>query len=510
MMRSSGAVSDDTTLAGRLRHTLRTRANAIALLWQGRQFTYAELDGRSAGLARELGKRGIGPGDRVVVGLPNSPGLICAVLATLRRGAVLVPLNPAATEDEASHVVSDSAAGLVIAAPHSGGAAVAARHRSGLLTDLDATASDRGGDDDAWSAVDPEATALLVYTSGTTGKPKGVMLSQAAVGGNLATVAAAWQWSEHDRLLLTLPCFHLHGLALGILGSLLVGSSIALRERFAVEEIPTLLGDLSCTMFFGVPTMYNRLVLLSDRDIRRVTGNNMRLWVCGSAPLTVSTFNTFRERYGAEILERFGMSEGGFMIAAPFDGPRRPGVVGRALPGIDIRLVDPEAADRGRLDDVPPGEAGEIVIRGPNLFSGYWQKPAETARSFTGGFFRSGDLAVREADGMLRIVGRISVDIIKCRGFKVSAVEIENCLQTHPDVAEVAVVGVPHPDHGEQITAAIIAKTGHTPGRADLVAHVRRHLAGYKVPGRFEIVAEIPRSGPGKFNKRALIAALRE
>jgi acyl-CoA synthetase (AMP-forming)/AMP-acid ligase II len=229
----------------------------------------------------------------------------------------------------------------------------------------------------------------------------------------------------------------------------------------------------------------------------------------GSAPLTTATFTRFRERFDHEILERFGMSEGGFMIATPYEGPRRPGVVGKSLPGIDIRFIDPDAADRGEVADVPAGEPGEIIIQGPNLFSGYWQRPNDTAQAFVGGYFRSGDLAVVEPDGMIRIVGRRSVDIIKSRGFKISAVEIENCLQAHPAVAEVAVVGIPDPDQGEVVTAVITTMPGAALSTDEVRSHARAALAPHKVPRRVVFIDEIPRTGPGKFKKRELIERLR-
>jgi acyl-CoA synthetase (AMP-forming)/AMP-acid ligase II len=286
---------------------------------------------------------------------------------------------------------------------------------------------------------------------------------------------------------------------------MLVGSSIVLRPRFAGEEVPLWLAAYRCTIFFGVPTMYNRLVALPPATIDAADLNCMRLWVSGSAPLTTVTFARFRERFGHEILERFGMSEGGFMIATPYEGPRRPGVVGKALPGIEIRVVDPDAADRGVIEAPPPDQPGEIIIRGPNLFSGYWQRPAETRQAFVHGYFRSGDLAVVEPDGMIRIVGRRSVDIIKSRGFKISAIEIENCLQSHPAIVEVAVVGAPDPDLGEVVTAVIVTAAGAALSIDDVRAHARAGLAPHKVPGRVLFVDEIPKTGPGKFKKRELV-----
>ena len=478
------------------------RADAPALLWNDQTYSYADLARWSGELAGGLIREGVHTGDRVVIGLPNSPELIVTLLAVLRMGAVLVPLNPAASSAEAQYIVSDSGATLVLTHADQAKALTASTTR--VITTLEGLR----GPSTEFVHRDAEDPALIVFTSGTTGRPKGAVLPQRALYSNLSTVAAAWRWTPADRLLLTLPCFHMHGLALGILGSLLVGSSIVLRPRFVTEDVPILLSQYRCSLFFGVPTMYNRLVMLPDAAWAGIGAHRMRLFVSGSAPLTPATFERFHQRFGYEILDRFGMTEACFFLAASYDGPRRPGVVGCPLPGVDVRLVDPDAADRGRLTPVADGETGEIVIRGPNLFSGYWRRPEDTRQAFVGQFFRSGDLAVREPDGMIRIVGRQSVDIIKSRGFKISAVEIENCLQTHPAIAEVAIVGVPDPDRGEAIVAVVTLAAGATLSPEALRAFARQHLAPHKVPARVEYVDEIPRTGPGKFKKRDLIERL--
>ncbi|HUI26801.1 MAG TPA: AMP-binding protein [Candidatus Kryptonia bacterium] len=478
--------------------------DAIAVSWEGAGISFGELMERVRDAASSMSALGVKPGDRVAVGLANSPELMVVVLGVLESGGICVPLNPAYTGEEAGFIVSDSGARTVIC---EGALARALRQQRlnsvQIVEGLGGQKGNRGSVER--TGEDP---ALIMYTSGTTGRPKGAVLSSRALLSNLRTVRDAWRWTARDRLLLTLPCFHLHGLALGILGSLLVGCEIVLRPRFVAEEIPVLIAGHRATLFFGVPTMYNRLVALPENSSRGYDLSSMRLWVSGSAPLTAATFERFRGRFGHAILERFGMSEGGFMIAAPYDEPRRPGVVGRPLPEIEVRIVDPEAADAGQLRDVADGEQGELVIRGPNLFSGYWNRPDETARAFVAGYFRSGDLAVRDPDGMIRITGRSSVDIIKTRGFKISAVEIENQLQSHPGVREVAVVGVPDPDQGERVVAVLtIAPDGDVTAES-LRAFASERLAPHKIPAEFRFVAEIPSTGPGKFSKRRIIEDL--
>ena len=487
--------------------TRARRSDAPALLWNGETYSYEALHDGAAVVAGALLSSGLEPGDRVAVGLGNSPALVQAVLAVLRVGAVLVPLNPAYTADEVTYIVGDAGTRLaVVEADH---ASVLARARVPSLSRILTRDSVGTGPPTPIVPVDAESAALIVYTSGTTGRPKGAVLSHRALLSNLLTVARAWEWTADDRLLLTLPCFHLHGLGLGIITSLLVGSSIVLRRRFEVEAVLPDLSHSAATMFFGVPTMYNRLVTLPDAAWRAADLHCMRLWVSGSAPLSAATFERFRERTGFALMDRYGMTECGFAVATPYAEPRHPGVVGRPLPGITVRIVDPERADAGQLMDVPAGVQGEIVIKGPNLFSGYWNRPEDTRRALLDGHLRSGDLAVRDADGMFRIVGRSSVDIIKTRGFKVSAVEIEDCLQRHPAVQDVAVVGVPDPDQGERVVAAVTPRAGVTVTADELRAHARLHLAPNKVPSRIVFVGDIPRAGPGKIRKKALIEQLK-
>jgi malonyl-CoA/methylmalonyl-CoA synthetase len=495
-----------SSLGRAIADTAARRGSATALLCDSTALCYRELAERANGVSRALQANGVRPGDRVAVGLVNSLELVLNVLGVVRLGAVLVPLNPAYSAEEAGYIVGDSGARFArVDRPLAGGLRAIPNvsvWEDGLPFGV---AKPRAP---TWPEVPGTAPALIVYTSGTTGRPKGAVLSNDALLQNLTTVARAWRWAESDRLLLTLPCFHLHGLGLGLLASFLVGSCVVLRRRFVAEETLLDLQRTKATMFFGVPTMYNRLVALAEERIRGADLSGMRLWVCGSAPLSAATFERFRDRFGAEILERFGMSECGFVLAAPYEGPRRPGVVGRPLPGVDMRLVDAEKADEGILSAPAPEEAGEIVLRGPNLFSGYWNRPQETRRAFLEGYFRTGDLALRGNDGMYRIVGRRSVDIIKTRGFKVSAVEIEDCLQRHPSVQEVAVVGLEDADQGERVVAAVTPVAGVEVAGEELREYAAAHLAAYKVPAEFLFLAEIPQTGPGKFKKKDLVRLL--
>lgn len=493
------------TLGQAMAATAARRARRPALWFEGEWLTYADLTTRAERVHARLAAAAVRPGDRIGVGFVNSPRLVSAVVGVLRAGAVLVPINPAYTEDELLYLVRDAQLAAAF---------VETRHadslrQAGLNLRLWTDADDAPGSAVlAPASADPSAAALIIYTSGTTGRPKGAVLSHRALLSNLTAVAKTWHWTEQDRLLLTLPCFHLHGLGLGLLASFLVGSSVVLRARFVAEEVYAELARHECTMFFGVPTMYNRLVALPAGSERLHDLRRMRMWVSGSAPLNAVTFERFRERVGYPLMDRYGMTECGFVLSSPYDEPRRPGVVGRPLPRVEVRLIDPELADRGAMNDVGDGTAGEIAVRGPNLFSGYWQRPHDTQRAMLSGYLRTGDIAVRDPDGQYHILGRRSVDIIKTRGFKVGAGEIEEVLQGHPEIQEVAVVGIADADQGERVVAVYTPRPGCQVDSEALLAHARQHLAPHKVPAELIEMAEIPRTGPGKIKKSELMTRL--
>jgi acyl-CoA synthetase (AMP-forming)/AMP-acid ligase II len=501
-----------STLLDAFGDVFRSHGASVALEFDAggrvRTFTFAELDEWSGQVATALARLGVVPGGRVAIGFPNSPELVAGVLAILRLGATVVPLNPALPEGDLRYVLghAEVSAALVSDVP----AKVAGELCATVVTSLEAlvgsappSPADRAAGDALRAGVTPESIALLVYTSGTTGRPKGALLSHRALLENLRAMAGIWGWTAADRLLLTLPCFHLHGLGLGCLAAFVVGSQILLRPRFDAPEVAAELARGRATMFFGVPTMYARLVALPPEAISGADLSRVRLFVSGSAPLATSLASRFRERFGHPVVERFGMTEGGFMLSTR-PGAERPGSVGWPVPGVECRVMDAETSS-----DAADGVTGELLVRGSNLFSGYWRDPEATRRAFTGDWFRTGDLAVKDADGSFRIVGRISTDIIKSRGYKIGAVEIEEQLSQHPAVAEAAVVGVPDADQGERVVAFVIASPGAALTPEELVAFLRPRVAPHKVPGAVVVVDELPRAGPGKVNKRALIEAAR-
>jgi malonyl-CoA/methylmalonyl-CoA synthetase len=466
----------------------------IALRFGERSLTYGALAGAAGALAARL--RGAG---REAVWAAGELETAVAVTGVLLAGAAAVPLNPKSGGKELAHIVSDSAPALVLAAPGAELPGVV-----GELERLDVDASASGAvPEDAFADEDP---ALVVYTSGTTGPPKGAVLPRRAVVATLDALADAWQWTAHDVLVHGLPLFHVHGLVLGILGPLRRGGSVRHLGRFSTEGVAREL-NAGATMLFGVPTMYHRIAEALPRDpelAKALAG--ARLLVSGSAALPVHDHERIAAATGRRVIERYGMTETLMNTSVRADGEPRAGTVGVPLPGVELRLVEEDGTPITAWD----GESvGEIQVRGPNLFTGYLNRPEATAAAFTAdGFFRTGDMAVREPDGYVRIVGRKATDLIKSGGYKIGAGEIENALLEHPAVREAAVTGEPDPDLGERIVAWIVPADPQAPPAAgELADHVAGRLAPHKRPRVVRYLDALPRNDMGKIMKRALADA---
>ncbi|MBT8446624.1 MAG: AMP-binding protein, partial [Gammaproteobacteria bacterium] len=335
-----------------------------------------------------------------------------------------------------------------------------------------------------------------LYTSGTTGRSKGAMLTHGNLASNAVTLHRHWQFRPGDVLLHALPIFHVHGLFVALHCAFLNGSTVIFQSGFDVDAIIERLPE--ATVFMGVPTFYTRL--LAEPRFRRELCANMRVFIAGSAPLTAETFTAFLARTGQAILERYGMSEAGMIASNPYDGERRPGTVGAPLPGVTLRIADQNGSA------VPGGEVGSIEISGPNVFRGYWEKPEKTAAEFTDdGFFITGDLGFIDADGYLHIVGR-SRDMVISGGYNVYPREVEAVLDELDGIQESAVIGVPHADYGEAVVAAVVAEASAQPelGEATMIARLKPLLASYKVPKRIVVMAELPRNAMGKVQKNLL------
>lgn len=506
-MASSPPMPAASGYAQRLLGALSARAPKTALEFAGRTVTYGNLDRLSARFAAGLSAKGIAAGDTIAVRMENSPEMVAAILGTFRAGAVSVPLNPALTGEEAGHILTDSGATLTIG-------------RTGSRTDeaqftfeeilSGAAEGTRPGD-----GAGDEAIALLLYTSGTSGKSKGVEHSVRSVVSNLLAVTALWKIAESDRIVVALPLFHIHGLGLGVIGSLLHGATVLLFDGFDAARVVSAFDREGATVFMGVPTMYVRLLEELRRDPAAAAAlSKARLFTSGSAPLSAADFRAFREATGHAVLERYGMTETFFTLSNPFDGERRPGSVGLPVPGCEIRIVD----DEGR--DVPDRAAGELLVKGNGLMSGYRNRREETRASFRDGWFLTGDMAARAADGYVTLQGRKSLDFVKSGGYRISTREIEDVLSRHPRVREVAVVGLPDKVWGQRVVAAVTLRPHAEPGRAgttdttsllrDLADLAESALAPYKRPREIVILDELPLNSLGKIQKPRLAGRLSE
>jgi malonyl-CoA/methylmalonyl-CoA synthetase len=452
---------------------------------------FGDLHARSNRLAHLLARRGLQPGDRLGVYLANRIEFVDVLLACLKLGVILVPINILYREREITHIVADASPRLVVTER------AAFESFPGLdVLDVDALTRDasRFPAADVRRQIDGDSPAALVYTSGTTGRSKGAILSHNNFLANTANLVASWRITSADRYLAVLPLFHVHGLGNGLMTWLASGCRMRLVERFDIRRAARLFSAFSPTLFFGVPTVYVRLLELPPETSASI-GKHMRLFVSGSAPLPAAVFDAFRERFGHTILERYGMSETLMNISNPYVGERRPGSVGIPLPGVSTRVVTPE------LGEVGAGETGELLVRGPNVFSGYWGRPDATAAAFVNGWFRTGDLAERSDDGYYTLRGR-RTELIISGGFNIYPREIEELLGTAPGIREAVVVGVPDARRGELPIAYIVAD-----GNVDkpaLEQLCRRSLASFKVPRAFIRIDALPRTALGKVQKHLL------
>ena len=470
---------------------LGARADRPALRFGERSLTYAELAAAAGASAGRIGAAG-----RVAVWATPAMETAVAVVAALLAGVPAVPLNPKSGDKELAHILSDSEPSLVLASPDA-----QLPPALGALERVDVDVDARGPvPEDRRAEGDP---ALVVYTSGTTGPPKGAVIPRRALSATLDALADAWRWTGDDVLVQGLPLFHVHGLVLGILGPLRRGGSVRHLGRFSTEGAARELNS-GATMLFGVPTMYHRIAetLPGDPELAKALAG-ARLLVSGSAALPVHDHERIAAATGRRVVERYGMTETLMNTSVRADGEPRAGAVGVPLPGVELRLVEEDGTPIAALD----GESvGEIQVRGPNLFTEYLNRPDATAAAFTGdGFFRTGDMAVRDPDGYVRIVGRKATDLIKSGGYKIGAGEIENALLEHPSVREAAVTGEADPDLGERIVAWIVpADPAAPPALETLADHVAGRLAPHKRPRVVRHVGALPRNDMGKIMKRAL------
>jgi len=470
-----------------------------------RKVLYRDLDALAGRLANTLVRLGVKPGDRVAVQAEKSIELVALYLASARAGAVFLPLNTAYTPAEVEYFFSDAEPALIVVDParEQKLAPLAAAIGAGLATlgamaDGVATGSlmdEAAAAPDTFASVPrgPDDLAAMLYTSGTTGRSKGAMLSHDNLWSNAVALRDLWQFTAADRLIHALPIFHTHGLFVANNTTMAAGGSLIFLSRFDPE--PVIEAMPNATALMGVPTYYT--ALLGDPALTRERAAGMRIFVSGSAPMLVETHTRWQERTGHTIVERYGMTETTMNTSNPYDGERRPGTVGLALPGVSVRVCD----DAGK--PVSPGEIGMLEVRGPNVFKGYWRMPEKTAEEFReDGYFITGDLSTMDADGWVTIVGR-DKDLIITGGLNVYPKEVETLIDEIDGVAESAVIGIPHPYFGEAVVAVVV-RSGEGASFARILGALKDRLARFKQPTRVFFVDALPRNTMGKVQKAAL------
>ncbi|WP_372731523.1 malonyl-CoA synthase [Novosphingobium sp.] len=469
----------------------------------GSVLTYGELKKQSARYANLLVTLGLQPGDRVAVQAAKSTSMMMLYLGCLRAGAVFLPLNTAYTSAEIDYFLQDASPSLFVFDPSHEASlrplatAAGVPHLATLDEHGDGTlcteASQRSPEFMTFEVSDDDLAAIL-YTSGTTGRSKGAMLSHGNLASNCATLCEYWRFSADDVLLHALPIFHTHGLFVATNVVLSAGAQMIFLESFDIDRVIAALPR--STVMMGVPTFYIRL--LKDVRFTRELVAHMRLFVSGSAPLSADIHRAFREHTGHVILERYGMTETNMITSNPYDGERRPGTVGFPLPGISVTIADPETGA-----EIAPGEVGVIQIKGPNVFKGYWNMPEKTAAEFRNGHFISGDLGRFDEEGYVAIVGR-EKDLIIAGGYNIYPAEVEAALDELPEVRESAVIGVSHPDMGEGVVAVVVPASAGFSDEPKLKVALQERLARFKQPRRIMFVDELPKNAMGKVQKTSL------
>ncbi|HSG10118.1 MAG TPA: acyl-CoA synthetase [Longimicrobiales bacterium] len=467
-------------------------------------FTFRDLLATSGAAAtRLLAGRDDLEGARVCCLVPPGWDYVCTQWAIWRSGGVAVPMAVSHPAAELAYILHDAEPEVVVAHPSLVDRITEVAGQRGL-TVLQTPALLREGPTGSLPELDADRPAMMLYTSGTTGRPKGVVTTHANNEAQVRALVQAWGWTREDHILLHLPLHHVHGIINVLTCALWSGAVCQILPAFDAVEVWERIARGDLTLYMAVPTIYRRLIDAwehadPETQVRWTDGaRSLRLMVSGSAALPVPTLERWEEITGQRLLERYGMTEIGMGLSNPLHGERRPGHVGQPLPGQEVRLVDDDGAP------VPEGTAGQIQVRGPAVFREYWRRPDATAEAFTeDGWFKTGDRAVVD-DGAYRILGRESVDILKTGGEKVSALEIEDVLRAHPTVKDCAVVGVPDPAWGDRVCAAVVAETGTTPDAEELRTFAKERLAPYKVPKDFLVVADLPRNALGKVTKPAV------
>ncbi len=471
------------------------------------QITYASLRRISAKVANGLKGMGLEKGERAILFMPKCMELVLFHLAIQKIGAISVILNPGFKKDEMEYFIKDSDPKLIVSGKKEE-ALIRSIDPNRLMLSLETETPFEeeklfplSSSEISYGSAHPDDPALLIYTSGTTGQPKGAILTQKNLMSDAQNIIQIWEITEKDVLCHALPLFHVHGLCFALHTSLMAGAKIVMVDEFSSETVMDILstkeGELACTMFMGVPTMYHKM--MERREMEGRDFSHIRLFACGSAPLSPKDFERIKKFFGKEPVEREGMSETGMNFSNPLQGLKKPGSIGLPLPQVEVRIVNPET-----LMDLKPGEVGEIWIKGPNVTPGYWRKPRETEAVFLDGWFRTGDLGKRDNDGYYYITDRIK-HIIISGGENISPKEIESVLDRHPEILESCVVGIPDEKWGERVVAAVVLKSKGISTEGEIKDYCKNHLLDWKCPKEVLFLDELPRNRMGKVLKEKVI-----
>lgn len=486
--------------------SVKDKAKTFLITEDESKITYKDIDALSAQIASRLDRLGINKGDRLVAQVDKSVEALALYLGCLRSGVIFVPLNPAFTLSELEYFLENAEPKIVVCTIDNYDEITSLAAKIGIELVKTIEAKDKNSlilsqKINVHQAVDfttvdiaPDDIAVMIYTSGTTGKPKGAMLSHRNLAVNGNDLKNHWNFSDNDVLLHSLPIFHVHGLFFAIHCVMLSGASAIFLPKFSVDAVIKSLPH--ATTMMGVPTYYTRL--LGDDRFQKQSCPKMRLFISGSAPLRQETFDEFKTRTGLEILERYGMSETGVNTSNPLQGERRVATVGLPLGKSELRIVDDNNVP------LPPEQVGNVQVKGANVFAGYWRMPEKTQSDFTDdGFFKTGDLGKHSVDRYITLVGRAK-DLIISGGMNVYPKEVEVCLNQIPGVSESAVIGLPHRDFGEAVTAVIVADDSFSLTNGQIKAYLQEALANYKIPKQFLFIDELPRNAMGKVQKKIL------
>ncbi len=471
------------------------------------RITYGSLRRISAKVANGLKEMGLEKGERAILFMPKCMELVILHLAIQKIGAISVILNPGFKKDEVEYFIKDADPKLILSGKKEEALIRSIDpNRLTLFLETETPFTEEklfpwSSSEISYGSTHPDDPALLIYTSGTTGQPKGAILTQKNLITDARNIIQIWEITEKDALCHTLPLFHIHGLCFALHTSLMAGAKIVMVDEFSSETVMEILstkgGELACTLFMGVPTMYHKM--MERREMEGRDFSHIRLFACGSAPLSPKDFERIKKFFGKEPVEREGMSETGMNFSNPLHGFKKPGSIGFPLPQVEVRIVDPET-----LVDLKDGEVGEIWLKGPHVTPGYWRKPDETEAVFSNGWFRTGDLGKRDEEGYYYITDRIK-HIIISGGENISPKEIESVLDRHPDILESCVVGVPDEKWGERVVAAVVLKSGGTSTESEIRDYCKDHLLDWKCPKDVFFLSELPRNRMGKVLREKVV-----